>query len=69
LILSNGNAFMFVPFPNSASLLDQILPFLFFLFLFDLPKLWLLPLLPITSFWQLDLAKGKKRKNRNGSLF
>ena len=38
-ILRNGNVSTFVTFLNSGSLFDQILPFLFFIILFDFPKL------------------------------
>ena len=38
-IPGNGNVSTFVTFPNSGSLFDQILPFLFFVILFDFPKL------------------------------
>ena len=39
LIPGNGNVSTFVTFPDSGSLFDQILPFLFFVILFDFPKL------------------------------
>ena len=38
-IPDNINVSTFVTFPNSGSLFDQILPFLFFIILFDFPKL------------------------------
>ena len=49
-IPGNGNVFTFVPFPNYASLFDQILRYISLFSTLVFPKLWLLPLLPFTSF-------------------
>ena len=45
LIPGNGSVSTFVPFPNFASLFNQTLPFLFFIFLFGFSQVMIAPII------------------------